>query len=398
VARRAAAVMEDSCQALCRSLATQSALQQEGPDISQSVLYSSLMGLLLVADNEQEATLTLGSGRVGIHNVGNTCFLNAVLQCLSHTLPLRDHCLRQRYLQDMGACKPPELMNAFSQVLSDLWAPEGSTAVHPGRFYTLFRESVPNFNTYSQQDAQEFLRFLLDRLHSEVNRHSPTSAPGPALTESKHTQLRVEDRAAHLWNRYLERDNSRIVELFSGQLRSSLCCSVCGHQSTTFDVFCDLSLPIPKRSVSGGIVSLKDCLELFSQEEALDSENAPMCDRCGRCTESTKKLSIQRFPRIIVLHLKRFAASRFSISKSTVSVSFPLRHLDLGQYGAQGTGRVLYNLYAVCNHSGTVNMGHYTAYCLEQAGWYCYNDSRSASSSRLQIQLFYVAGETMSQM
>lgn len=103
-----------------------------------------------------------------------------------------------------------------------------------------------------------------------------------------------------MWKKHLERDDSRIVgeegafawfhesvsaayssvhfppaDLFSGQLRSSLHCSVCSHYSNTFDVFCDLSLPIPKRS-SGREVTLKDCLDLFSQEEKLDRENSPV--------------------------------------------------------------------------------------------------------------------------
>lgn len=64
-------------------------------------------------------------------------------------------------------------------------------------------------------------------------------------------------------------------DLFSGQLRSSLHCSVCSHYSNTFDVFCDLSLPIPKRS-SAGEVTLRECLDLFSQEERLDKENSPV--------------------------------------------------------------------------------------------------------------------------
>lgn len=103
-----------------------------------------------------------------------------------------------------------------------------------------------------------------------------------------------------MWKKHLERDDSTIVgeeracvwfhefveashssrhfpptDLFSGQLRSSLHCSVCSHYSNTFDVFCDLSLPIPKRS-SGREVTLKDCLDLFSQEEKLDRENSPV--------------------------------------------------------------------------------------------------------------------------
>ncbi|XP_058873170.1 ubiquitin carboxyl-terminal hydrolase 21 isoform X1 [Acipenser ruthenus] len=344
------------------------------------------MGLLLVADKEKEVNLTLGSGRIGLCNVGNTCFLNSMVQCLSHTRTLRDYCLQKKYRQEVSSRRKTELMNAFSEVLSDLWTTDMSTAVHPGNFNTIFKESVPHFIGYSQQDAQEFLHFLLDRLHSEINRTSPQNQPISDLPESKYNKLREDKKAMLMWKHYLEREDSKIVDLFAGQLKSSLRCSSCGHESTTFDVFYDLSLPIPKGSVSGGRVSLKDCLALFSQVEELKSDNAPMCDRCGKHTDSTKKLTIQRFPKILVLHLNRFCASRFSISKSTATVSFPIHHLDLGDYGTECAGKVLYNLYAICNHCGTVHIGHYTAYCQQERGWFCYNDSRVSPVSESQLQ------------
>uniref|UniRef100_A0A8C5H6F7 ubiquitinyl hydrolase 1 n=1 Tax=Gouania willdenowi TaxID=441366 RepID=A0A8C5H6F7_GOUWI len=225
----------------------------------------------------------------------------------------------------------------------------------------------------------------MDKLHTEINRRPIIAGLNVFFCN------RLSEEASVMWKKHRERDDSRIVDLFSGQLRSSLHCSMCSHHSNTFDVFCDLSLPIPKRS-STGEVTLRQCLDLFSQEEKLDRDNSPMCERCNRRTECTKRLSIQRFPQVIVLHLNRFTMSKWSISKSTVYVSFPLTNLDLGPYGPVDCGSVLYDLYAICNHAGTVNMGHYTACCSDGNGWCFYNDSSvtPVTESQLQTNQAYV--------
>uniref|UniRef100_A0A8C6VNX1 ubiquitinyl hydrolase 1 n=1 Tax=Naja naja TaxID=35670 RepID=A0A8C6VNX1_NAJNA len=174
-------------------------------------------------------------------------------------------------------------------------------------------------------------------------------------------------------------------DLFVGQLKSCLKCQACGYRSTTFEVFCDLSLPIPKKGFAGGKVSLLDCFKLFTKEEELDSENAPVCDKCRQRTRSTKKLTIQRFPRILVLHLNRFSTTRYSIKKCSVYVDFPLQQLNLKEFASEKAGTPVYNLYALCNHSGSVHYGHYTAFCKDQSGWRVFNDSRVSPINENQV-------------
>ncbi|KAM3919169.1 ubiquitin carboxyl-terminal hydrolase 21 isoform 1-T1 [Leptodactylus fuscus] len=335
----------------------------------------------------------LGSGHVGLRNLGNTCFLNAVLQCLSSTRPLRDYVLRQEYRQEqpMSSRTPQELTEAFADVIASLWSPDAPDAANPARLRAIFQKYVPSFTGYSQQDAQEFLKFFMDRIHAEINRKCRRT---PSILSDSRRPVSVEpqdslsddERANQMWKKYLEREDSKVVDLFVGQLKSCLKCQSCGYRSPTFEVFCDLSLPIPKKGFSGGKVSLLDCFSLFTKEEELNSENAPICDRCRQRTRSTKKLTIQRFPRILVLHLNRFSTTRFSIKKCSVSVDFPLHRLNLKEFASEKAGSPVYRLYALCNHSGSVHYGHYTAYCKDQSGWFAYNDSRVSPISESQVQ------------
>lgn len=82
-----------------------------------------------------------------------------------------------------------------------------------------------------------------------------------------------DDKAAESWRRYLRMDNSKIVDIFVGQLKSTLRCTHCGHCSVTFDPFWDLSLPIPQKA---GPVKLSQCLEYFTREETLDGDEKPV--------------------------------------------------------------------------------------------------------------------------
>lgn len=176
------------------------------------------------------------------------------------------------------------------------------------------------------------------------------------------------------------------IDLFVGQLKSSLTCSECGYCSTVFDPFWDLSLPIAKKG--SGEVSLTDCMRLFTKEDVLDGDEKPTCYRCKTRRKCTKKFTIQKFPQILVLHLKRFSENRVRTSKLSTYVNFPLKELDMREFCSENIMNAVYNLYAVSNHSGNTLGGHYTAYCRNPAlgEWYSYNDSRVSPMSSSQVR------------
>ncbi|XP_063545593.1 uncharacterized protein LOC134753599 [Cydia strobilella] len=316
------------------------------------------------------------SGLNGLRNIGNTCFMNSVIQCLSNTKPLLEYLDQEQYTSDINttlSCMKGALIKAFASMIKELWEPgERDAVVNTTSFKSQVQRFAPRFMGYSQQDAQEFLRYLLEGLHEDVNR--VTVKPKPILTEIDDS-LSDSAKALEAWQRYLRMEDSRVGDIFVGQLKSTLRCTHCKADSVTFDPFWDLSLPIPSRT---GNLKLQQCLQHFTKEEEMDGDEKPTCSRCGVRRKCLKWFTVHKFPQVLVLHLKRFSPTERFRGKLNVVVEFPLTGLDMSPYAASKSQQAVYNLYAVSNHSGTTYSGHYTAYCKHpyKGDWHEYNDSR----------------------
>lgn len=341
----------------------------------------------VVSDRQATSKYKYG-GKVGLRNLGNTCFMNSVLQCLSNTRQLLDYCLEEKYHSEINTTTSNmkgSLFKAYAQLMHAMWKDKSESSVSPNAFKTQIQKFAPRFMGYSQQDSQEFLRYLLEGLHEDVNRVTKKTAP-IILDDNSLEKKSDSGKAQDYWKAYLNRDNSQIVDMFVGQLKSELHFSPCRHCSVTFDPFWDLSLSIPKNRSE---VNLEDCIKLFMKEEELAAEERPMCAKCKTRQSCTKSFSIQRFPKILVLHLKRFSQERFGRKLSTL-VDFPPK-LDLTEYAAEssshGSRQVLYDLYAVSNHSGGTSSGHYTAYCKNpySGDWSFFNDARVSNAMSNQV-------------
>ncbi|KAL3885261.1 hypothetical protein ACJMK2_025349 [Sinanodonta woodiana] len=315
-------------------------------------------------------------GLVGLRNIGNTCFMNSVLQCLSNTRPLLEYILKEDYMLDKNttiSTMKGALMIAYANIMTSMWKDKNTanSYVSPNSFKSQIQKFAPRFTGYAQQDAQEFLRYLLEGLHEDVNKIEKKPKP---ITIEDNNFSSDSDKAREYWKAYLRCDNSRIVDIFVGQLRSELKFEECGHRSVTFDPFWDLSLPIPKGRSE---VDIRDCLQLFMKAEKLDDDERPTCTKCKTRRACTKSFSIQKFPQILVLHLKRFSQERYSRKMST-HVNFPIANLDLREFSAEGNDTQMYNLYAVSEHSGSTHSGHYTAKCKHPytGEWHSFNDTR----------------------
>ncbi|KAJ2850492.1 hypothetical protein IWW36_001872 [Coemansia brasiliensis] len=180
----------------------------------------------------------------GLNNLGNTCFMNSALQCLGHFSDLTQYFVSNVYRTELNRDNPlgmkGAVASAYGRLVKAMWD-IGRGAYAPRMFKQTVAQWAPQFRGYNQQDAPEFLAFLLDGMHEDLNRI--ISKPYIEVPDANgRPDAEVADEQ---WDIYKRRNDSVVVDLFQGQYRSTLVCPECSHVSVTFDPFMYLTLPLP---------------------------------------------------------------------------------------------------------------------------------------------------------
>ncbi len=187
-----------------------------------------------------------GSLRIGLRNMGNTCYMNAGLQCLLATPGLGAYFAGGLFAKELSRDNPigfgGRVAWSFGQFVRSI-GDEPSDVVVPSRLKSDIGTCHPEFAGFRQHDAQEMLSWLLDALHEDLNRvrdKPPVTDPDDVDPGRPDAEL-----AAEFWANHLKRNQSVVVDLFHGQIKSRLVCNDCRNVSRKFEVFSSLSLPLP---------------------------------------------------------------------------------------------------------------------------------------------------------
>ncbi|KAL0269128.1 UNVERIFIED_CONTAM: hypothetical protein PYX00_006961 [Menopon gallinae] len=303
----------------------------------------------------------VGIGLTGLKNLGNTCYMNSIIQCISNNSTLAKYFCENLYLDDINRSSKTkgEVAGELAAVIKTLWS---------GKFRSIACRDLKNtigqykseYATYEQQDSHEFLTFLMDWLHGDLNQlFNPPVVNKKGMNE-----------AEKAWLDFKRKNESLISTLFYGIQRSTVSCLECGESSVTYEPFSNLSLIIPDLESC----TIVECLKLYMKSERISGWK---CPKCQECREAEKKTDVCKLPPILVVHLKRFHYIDVLSRKRTTYVDFPLSDLNMAQFAVNNEHkRMNYNLYAVSNHYGTMEGGHYTAYCKSAIykKWYKFDD------------------------
>jgi len=307
-------------------------------------------------------------GLTGLANLGNTCFLNSTMQCISNSFEINKLLDGESYKKKINKKFDSVILLEWDKLRKMMW--KENCTISPGGFVSAVQKVArlkkrDIFTGWAQNDLPEFLMFIIDCFHNSLNRQVVMNIKGTPKDKKDKLAVKCYSMIKEMYSK----DFSEFLDIFYGIHVSSIASKSGKVYSETPESFFMISLPIPD---DNNQPTLLDCFDLYTTAEMLEGENQYSKDN-GEKVDAEKSIKFWNFPNVLVIDLKRFNNTG---RKNNKLIDFPTENLDLSKYLVGYNKKYIYDLYGICNHSGNSQGGHYTAYVKNLNGkWYHYNDT-----------------------
>ncbi len=309
---------------------------------------------------DPELRILYGYGQTGLFNLGNTCYLNTAIQCLSSVKIITAYFLSNQYLTDLAEQKnESKFVGEYSSLLKRLW--RNNSQISP----TQFKESVSIFYDVfkgkDQHDSAEAFCKIIELLHDGLVYEADLDDPECGS---------VYREALNCWRANYENNYSIILKFFYGQFWSRSKCGICNTVFNKFDSFSIINLPLNNKTNT-----LEDCLRYYVLTEDMVNDDMLNCEKCKRHCIGKRKITVWRMPPVITFCFNRFDMKSNKIDKL---IDFPIGTCNFPTLAERTfEKKTMYELTAIGNHEGSLFGGHYWAVTKGTNGkWYEYDDHR----------------------
>lgn len=314
----------------------------------------------------------------GLANLGNTCYLNSAIQCLSHCHTFLDYILTHDF-QDQES-----VASNLQELLKITWLEDSS--VVPRKFIKYMAQACKDtMYLHEQNDLQEFLMLLIDMLNKSICKqipHSLIEREQRKMNRQSNPMLKFQMDIHINWLKTHQKEYSTFIDMLYGMQVYQIKCRTCGHLLHNYESFSIL----PIACSSEERTDLSQLLHNHMQKEQLSHIN---CEKCKNQTldKSTKFWTL---PEILIVVFKRFD---HNLNKINNKINVP-EYLNLDEYTLYDS-RCAYELKSIACHSGSLHSGHYCALCKHPNGkWLIFDDDTIQevdTYSKVNPSLYYVA-------
>ena len=306
------------------------------------------------------------SGKTGLCNLGNTCYLNSTLQIMSH-IPELNNYLNKYNPEKYNNIIDKHLVIEWIELYNLMWSKD--CIISPKRFLFFLRElSLKKnalFSGNDQNDAVEYFYFVIDCFHNSLN-----NTDNLKLTKTKYKNI---NEAISLY----EKTNSSIIHtLFSSFIINNYINEEThAEEFNKIETNFTIELIIPNINEN---ISIEQCIEYTFKTESMP--DLWLDDKTNTRKKLKKNTKICYLPQILVLHLKRWD---YTLRKNNKLITYQ-SNIDMFPFTMYNNAESCnYELFGIINHQGSVMGGHYYAYIKNNNQWLMFNDMNVSKVSNI---------------